>query len=112
MMEAPPLAQIFSEMEKAFQPDAAARIDAVFQYNISGDSGGDWNITVKDQTCEIKEGQAESPTTTLKVSFEDFVAMLTGELNGMQAWTSGKLKIEGDLMKSQLLERIFVAPDK
>jgi putative sterol carrier protein len=48
----------------------------------------------------------------LKVSFEDFVAMLTGELNGMQAFTSGKLKIEGDLMKSQLLERIFVAADQ
>ena len=47
-----------------------------------------------------------------KVSFEDFVAMLTGELSGMQAWQSGKLKIEGDLMKSQLLERIFVAADK
>jgi hypothetical protein len=58
IMEAPPLVQIFSEMEKAFQPDAAAGIDAIFQYNISGDSGGDWNITVKDQTCEIKEGQA------------------------------------------------------
>jgi len=71
------MAQIFSEMEKAFQPDAAAGIDAVFQCKISGDSGGDWNITVKDQMCKIKEGQVESPTTTLQVSFEDFVAMLT-----------------------------------
>jgi putative sterol carrier protein len=25
----------------------------------------------------------------------------------MQAFTSGKLKIEGDLMKSQLLEKLF-----
>jgi putative sterol carrier protein len=25
----------------------------------------------------------------------------------MQAYTSGKIKIEGDLMKSQLIEKIF-----
>jgi putative sterol carrier protein len=38
---------------------------------------------------------------------EDFVAMIGGKLNAMQAYTSGKLKIEGDLMKSQLIEKLF-----
>jgi len=33
--------------------------------------------------------------------------MITGKLNAMSAFTSGKLKIEGDLMKSQLIEKIF-----
>jgi len=28
-------------------------------------------------------------------------------LNAMAAYTSGKLKIEGDLMKSQLVEKLF-----
>ena len=30
--------------------------------------------------------------------------MIAGELPAMQAYTSGKLKIEGDIMKSQLIE--------
>jgi len=30
-----------------------------------------------------------------------------GKLNAMSAYTSGKLKIEGDLMKSQLIEKLF-----
>jgi putative sterol carrier protein len=38
---------------------------------------------------------------------DDFLKMMTGELNAMNAYTSGKLKIEGDLMKSQLIEKLF-----
>jgi len=30
-----------------------------------------------------------------------------GKLKAMQAFTSGKLKIEGDIMKSQLIEKLF-----
>jgi len=38
---------------------------------------------------------------------EDFVKMIQGQLNAMAAYTSGKLKVEGDLMKSQLIQKLF-----
>jgi putative sterol carrier protein len=38
---------------------------------------------------------------------EDFVKMFEGKLNAMSAYTSGKLKVEGDLLKSQLIEKLF-----
>jgi putative sterol carrier protein len=38
---------------------------------------------------------------------DDFLALMEGKLKAMQAYTSGKLKIEGDLMKSQLIEKLF-----
>jgi putative sterol carrier protein len=41
------------------------------------------------------------------MSDEDFVRYVSGQLPAMQAYTSGKLKIEGDLMKSQLIEKLF-----
>jgi putative sterol carrier protein len=37
----------------------------------------------------------------------DFLALIAGKLPAMQAFTTGKLKIEGDLMKSQLVEKLF-----
>jgi putative sterol carrier protein len=37
----------------------------------------------------------------------DFVDMISGKLQAMQAYTSGKLKIEGDVMKSQLIGKLF-----
>jgi len=33
--------------------------------------------------------------------------MMNGKLPAMQAYTTGKLKIEGDIMKSQLIEKLF-----
>ena len=52
-------------------------------------------------------GNHEKPTTTIIMSDEDFLALICGKLNAMKAYTSGKLKIEGDLMKSQLIEKLF-----
>ena len=64
-------------------------------------------MAVKDKTCEVKEGPHEKPTTTVKMKDEDFVKLIQGQLNAMSAYTSGKLKVEGDLMKSQLIEKLF-----
>jgi putative sterol carrier protein len=98
---------IFERIPDAFQAEKAAGVDVVFQFDISGGGGGSWTVTVKDGTCEVAEGSAPSPTTTIKMADDDFVKLITGELNAMSAFTGGKLKIEGDLMKSQLIEKIF-----
>ncbi len=37
----------------------------------------------------------------------DFLELMNGRLPAMQAYTSGKLVIEGDIMKSQLIEKLF-----
>jgi putative sterol carrier protein len=98
---------VFDGMAGAFQADQAAGVDVVFQYDISGPEGGSWHVVIKDGACEVAEGSHGSPTTTLKMGDEDFVKMIAGELNAMNAYTSGKLKIEGDVIKSQLVEKLF-----
>jgi putative sterol carrier protein len=98
---------IFDRMPHAFQADKAGGVEVVFQYRISGSEGGDWVTTIKDGTCQVTQGSAEKPTTTIKMADADFLALMSGQLKAMQAYTSGKLKIEGDLMKSQLIEKLF-----
>jgi len=99
--------EIFEGIPGAFKADRAAGVDAVFQFEISGPGGGSWHVTVKDQRCEVGEGAHDRPTTTIKMGDEDFVKLIKGELNAMKAYTGGKLKIAGDLMKSQLIEKLF-----
>ena len=101
------VASIFERMPEAFQADKAASVDVVFQYRITGPGGGEWFVVIKEQTCEISQGKHDKPTTTIIMSDDDFLALIRKELNAMQAFTSGKLKIEGDLMKSQLVEKLF-----
>jgi NAD(P)-dependent dehydrogenase (short-subunit alcohol dehydrogenase family)/acyl dehydratase/putative sterol carrier protein len=103
----PDLDGIFKQMPDVFQADAAAGVEVVFQYTISGGGGGDWYSVIKDQTCEVSKGKHDAPTTTIKMEAGDFADMLGGKLNPMAAYTSGKLVIEGDLMKSQLIEKLF-----
>jgi putative sterol carrier protein len=101
------VAAIFENMSKTFKADAAAGVDVVFQFNISGPGGGDWHSVIKDKTCTVETGVHPKPACTLKMADTDFLAMMEGTLPAMQAYTSGKLKIEGDIMKSQLLEKLF-----
>jgi len=99
---------IFDKMTNSFKTDAAAGVDVIFQFHISGAGGGDWYCVIKDATCTIDGGIHEKPVCTLKMADGDFLAMMGGTLPPMQAFTSGKLKIEGDVMRSQLLEKLFV----
>ena len=101
-------AAIFAAMPDHFVADAAAGVDVVFQYKLTGDGGGEWYTTIADQTCTVSDGVHDKPTTTISMDAADFVALIKGELNAMNAFTTGKLRIEGDMMKSQLIEKLFV----
>jgi 3-hydroxy-3-methylglutaryl CoA synthase/NAD(P)-dependent dehydrogenase (short-subunit alcohol dehydrogenase family)/putative sterol carrier protein len=97
----------FDSMAGTFNADAAGGVNVVFQFNISGSGGGDWSCTIKDGTCTIKPGVDAAPNCTLIMASTDFLDMMTGKLPAMQAYTSGKLRIEGDILKSQLIEKLF-----
>jgi putative sterol carrier protein len=98
---------IFEKMPQAFQTDKASGVNVIFQYRISGPKGGDWHTTIKECVCQVAQGLCDSPTTTIKMMDDDFLALMEGKLKAMQAFTTGKLKIEGDIMKSQLIEKLF-----
>ncbi len=45
--------------------------------------------------------------TTIKLSWEDGQAMADGKLDGMTAFMSGKLKVEGDMGNAMQLQGVF-----
>jgi putative sterol carrier protein len=98
---------VFAAMPAAFKPDAASAVTVVFQYVISGSNGGNWYCDIQNQSCKVASGRHDKPTCTLKIADTDFLEMMNGKLKPLQAYTSGKLKIEGDIMKSQLIEKLF-----
>ncbi len=99
--------QIVEAMPSRFNPDTAAGLDVVFQFDISGDQAGQWHLIVKDQTCQIIEGSHASPNVTFSMASNDFIEMMTGKLSGQAAFFSGKLRVSGDLMMAQRLESLF-----
>jgi 3-hydroxy-3-methylglutaryl CoA synthase/NAD(P)-dependent dehydrogenase (short-subunit alcohol dehydrogenase family)/putative sterol carrier protein len=100
-------AVVFEQMPNSFVADAAAGVSVVFQFKLGGDGGGEWICSIADQSCTVTEGVHENPTTTILMEASDFVEMIEGKANAMALFTGGKLKVEGDLMKSQLIEKLF-----
>ena len=99
--------EIFTGMAGTFKRDAAAGMNAVIQYNIEGPDGGNWYVVIKDQTCTVSEGVHSGPTLTMKLADKDWIAMCNGQLNGMTAFMTGKLKTTGDIMLAQRLTTLF-----
>jgi len=103
---------MFDGMKAAFDPSRAAGQSAVIQYAIDTPAGEmNYQLNVEGGACELAKGKAENARVTLALSLPDFLRMMIGELNGMQAFTSGKLKISGDLMFSQNLASWFKDPN-
>ncbi len=98
---------IVDAMPTRFNPDAASGVDAVFQFDISGDEVGQYYLVVKDQKCQISEGTHASPNVTFSMASGDFIDMMTGKISGQAAFFSGKLRVSGDLMLAQRLGSLF-----
>ncbi len=93
--------------EKAFQPDRAAGVDAVVQYHLTGEQGGDWIITIHDGACKVTPGIAENPKMTMTADAQEFRDILLGRMDGMAAFMQGKLQLKGDLNLAMKLTSFF-----
>jgi putative sterol carrier protein len=80
-----------------FKPDKAKDFEAIAQVNITGTNGGHWIITIKNQKIDTKEGVAPSPAITLKMTDTDFVDLVNGRLNAVNAFMTGKLEFNGSI---------------
>lgn len=99
--------QIIEKFNRDFDPEAAKGVKGVIQYHISGEGGGDWNITFNDGTCNIDEGVHEAPNVTLKMSGKTWLGLINKTVNPMVAFTTGRLRLTGDKVLAQRVPAIF-----
>ena len=101
------VAQLMEKMPAAFIPEKAAGLDAVIQFKFTGVEAGDWYAVIKDGKVDVAKGEHASPKMTLTADSADYVKIFTGELDGMQAFMQGKLKLAGDLNLAMKLTQMF-----
>jgi putative sterol carrier protein len=99
--------EVFEKMPTAFNAAAAAGLDVIYQFHISGAGGGDWNVVVKEGACTVEKSIHPSPNATISMTDSDWVALINGNLNPMTAFMTGKLKASGDLMAAQRIPSLF-----
>lgn len=99
--------QLMEKMPGAFIPEKAAGLDAVIQFKFTGAEAGDWYAVIKEGKVEVSQGEHASPKMTLTADSTDYVKIFTGEIDGMQAFMQGKLKLAGDLNLAMKLTQMF-----
>ena len=101
------VAQLMEKMPGAFIPEKAVGLDAVIQFKFTGAEAGEWYAVIKDGKVTVEKGTHASPKMTLTADSSDYVKIFTGELDGMQAFMQGKLKLAGDLNLAMKLTQMF-----
>jgi len=105
----PTPALIFGRMAKriAENPALVNKVGASFQFNLTGEQSGNWVIDLKN-AAEVRRGELAGADCTITMSDADFVAMATGQLNPMAAFSTGKIKLQGNPMTAMKLQSLFV----
>lgn len=88
---------IFPEMVQHFIPEKAEGVNAAIQFDLAGDNGGLYWLRIADKQATYGEGAISDAKMTIKALADDFASMAQGTLNPMQAFMSGRIKVQGDM---------------
>ena len=70
------------------------------------DFGDDGAVMLDGKTDQVREDDGEADTT-IKVGWDDWQQMAAGQLDGMTAFMTGKLKVEGDMSNAMQLQGVL-----
>ena len=71
------------------------------------DFGGDDGVILLDGANNLVSDADTAADTTIKISWDDWQAMASGALDGMTAFMTGKLKVEGDMGNAMQLQGVL-----
>lgn len=84
-------------MPGTFLPEKAGSATALIQLDLTGDGGGQWVLDVADGKCAVREEVAPKPDVKVTMDADDFVALTRNELDAVQAFMGGKIKVSGNV---------------
>ena len=106
-MPDPTVSEFMARLGAALVPGKAAGIDASIQVRLTGAQAGDWIVMIKDCRCTLSQGTDPAAKLTVSADSADFIKIFSGQMDGMQAFMGGKLKVTGDMGLAMKLMGLF-----
>lgn len=102
-------ADVFNKISGALaaNPGAAESINAVFQFNVTGDNGGTWVIDARPGSAGVSEGASADAQCQITIADSDWVALTSGKANPMNMFMMGKIKLSGDMGLAMKLQGLL-----
>lgn len=97
--------QIIDKLPSRFQPSQAIDLDVIYQFDLS--DAFMFYIAINDSQCQIHKGEHDDPNITLIMEQATFIALMSGEIDGMSAFMKGQLKAHGNVLLATSLGKLF-----
>ena len=97
MPESMSVKPIFAAMPQSLNKEAAKTTNTVYQFNLDGEGGGQFAVTIRHGECIVEEGTSTTPDVIISATAVDYMNIVTGAYPFGLAYINGRLKVEGDL---------------
>ena len=89
------------------KPDLSKAVNSVYEFNITGDTGGVWTVDLTKEPGTVQAGSTGTAKCTVTCAANDFMNIVSGKMNPQMAFMSGKLKIKGDMGLAMKLQKVI-----
>lgn len=101
--------QLVKDVKKQFISVDISEIreNLAFQFNLEGENGGTFYIEVKDGILSVEPYEYIDRDALFTISVENFMKLITSKLDPVLAYTTGKLKVDGDVTKALQIKNLL-----
>ena len=91
--DTPSAADIVRSLDMRFKADKAKGYAAVIHYDISGGRGGQFTVSIQDQSCTVQEGLSGDTDCLITVADQVYEQLELGKLNPQTAFMLGDIQV-------------------
>ncbi|HZA59219.1 MAG TPA: SCP2 sterol-binding domain-containing protein [Solirubrobacterales bacterium] len=96
---------LYRSLAYAIEPEWTLGYSFRIAYELLGDQGGAWTISVDDGSVSCVRGAADDADASVRMRRSDWLKLLTGELDPTDATRLGLTELEGDVFAATLVGR-------
>lgn len=111
----PVIELIFWQIPKHLDCERAADVEGSIRWHINAGAGHvyTYDLVLEHGSCRVRRGLSESePKVTVTVDDDEFLRLVTGNSDPMQAYFKRRLTMSGDIMFAAKLLSLFRIPKR
>jgi putative sterol carrier protein len=94
-------------MAQGLRTDKAGGLNITYHLQLTGEGGGSWAVSVANQACRVSQGAPSRADTSIAMSTDRYVKLANGQLNALEAYNKGEIKVGGNTDYARKFIEIF-----